>query len=217
MASAARSIPPFSSPTAAGDPRAGRAARTATGPTRPPSPISGPSDLTTGRRLRTRTAGVFLFLPLLAQVRLDQLVVAAGYPGSEMVPAARRDPGPADAEAPRQGAAQPHRRLQLRRGPRPLRRAEHPPQEVLRHRLLVSDHPREPTRVAPRLGAGAGRRCCSPRPTPSRWTSIPSPTGATRPGSISTTCRSAARPARASRPSSPWSRRAVACAMPTPT
>jgi hypothetical protein len=44
-------------------------------------------DLTPGRRLHTRTAGVFLFLPLLAQVRLDRLVVAAGYPGSEMVPA----------------------------------------------------------------------------------------------------------------------------------
>jgi hypothetical protein len=35
-------IPPFSSPTAADDPRAGRAARTATGRRRPPSPISGP-------------------------------------------------------------------------------------------------------------------------------------------------------------------------------
>jgi len=35
-------IPPFSSPTAAGDHRAGRAARTAMGRTRPPSPISGP-------------------------------------------------------------------------------------------------------------------------------------------------------------------------------
>lgn len=35
-------IPPFSSPMAADDPRAGRAARTAMGRTRPPSPISGP-------------------------------------------------------------------------------------------------------------------------------------------------------------------------------
>jgi hypothetical protein len=35
--------PPFSSPTAAGDHRAGRAARTAMGRTRPPSPISRPS------------------------------------------------------------------------------------------------------------------------------------------------------------------------------
>jgi hypothetical protein len=38
-----RDIPPFSSPTAADDPRAGRAARTAMGRRRPPSPIGGPS------------------------------------------------------------------------------------------------------------------------------------------------------------------------------
>jgi len=38
----AQAVPPFSSPTAAGDHRAGRAARTATVRTRPPSPISGP-------------------------------------------------------------------------------------------------------------------------------------------------------------------------------
>jgi hypothetical protein len=36
-------LPPFSSPTAADDPRAGGAARTATGRSRPPSPIGGPS------------------------------------------------------------------------------------------------------------------------------------------------------------------------------
>lgn len=35
--------PPFSSPTAADDPRAPRAVRTAMGRRRPPSPISGPS------------------------------------------------------------------------------------------------------------------------------------------------------------------------------
>jgi hypothetical protein len=43
--------------------------------------------LTSGRRLRTRVAGIFLFLPLLARLRLDQLVQQAGYPGSRMVPA----------------------------------------------------------------------------------------------------------------------------------
>jgi hypothetical protein len=37
--------------------------------------------------LRTRLAGIFLFLPLLAQLRFDQLVRHAGYPGSNMVPA----------------------------------------------------------------------------------------------------------------------------------
>ena len=44
--------------------------------------------LETGRRLITRHAGVFLFLPLLARLRFDQLVERAGYPGTQMVPAA---------------------------------------------------------------------------------------------------------------------------------
>jgi hypothetical protein len=43
--------------------------------------------LAPGRRLRTRVAGVFLFLPLLARVRFDQLVSQASYPGSAMAPA----------------------------------------------------------------------------------------------------------------------------------
>jgi hypothetical protein len=40
-----------------------------------------------GRQLRTRLAGLFLFLPLLARLRFDTLVVQAGYPGSRMIPA----------------------------------------------------------------------------------------------------------------------------------
>ena len=44
-------------------------------------------DLAKGRRVRTRVAGVFLFLPLLARARFDQLVEQADYPGSEMIPA----------------------------------------------------------------------------------------------------------------------------------
>ena len=40
-----------------------------------------------GRRLHTRLAGVFLFWPLLAQLRLDRIVDRADYPGSKMVPA----------------------------------------------------------------------------------------------------------------------------------
>jgi hypothetical protein len=38
--------------------------------------------------LRTRLAGIFLFLPLLARLQLHRLVDGAGYPGSRMVPAA---------------------------------------------------------------------------------------------------------------------------------
>jgi hypothetical protein len=44
--------------------------------------------LAPGRRLRSRTAGLFLFLPLLAQLGFDRLAVGAGYPGSRMIPAA---------------------------------------------------------------------------------------------------------------------------------
>jgi hypothetical protein len=43
--------------------------------------------LTAGRCLRTRVAGLFLFLPLLQRVHFDQLVRRAGYPGSERIPA----------------------------------------------------------------------------------------------------------------------------------
>jgi hypothetical protein len=43
--------------------------------------------LTPGRTLRTRVAGVFLFLPLLVKLGFDRLVVEARYLGSEMVPA----------------------------------------------------------------------------------------------------------------------------------
>jgi hypothetical protein len=45
-------------------------------------------DLTPARSVRTRLAGAFLFLPLLAQLGFDRLVRNAGYPGSQMVPAA---------------------------------------------------------------------------------------------------------------------------------
>jgi hypothetical protein len=43
--------------------------------------------LAPSRRLRTRVAGIFLFLPLLARLALDRHVQQAGYPGSRMVPA----------------------------------------------------------------------------------------------------------------------------------
>ncbi len=39
------------------------------------------------RSLRSRCAGVFLFVPLLAQLGFDRLVRHAGYPGSRMIPA----------------------------------------------------------------------------------------------------------------------------------
>jgi hypothetical protein len=42
-------------------------------------------DLKVGTRIRTRLAGIFLFLPLLAKIGFDQIVKQAGYPGSKMV------------------------------------------------------------------------------------------------------------------------------------
>jgi len=47
----------------------------------------GALSLESGRRVVTRHAGVFLFLPLLAQIRFQQLVDKAGYPGTKMIPA----------------------------------------------------------------------------------------------------------------------------------
>lgn len=44
-------------------------------------------NLAPGRCLRTRVAGIFLFLPLLARLRFHELVAGAGYPGSRMIPA----------------------------------------------------------------------------------------------------------------------------------
>jgi hypothetical protein len=44
-------------------------------------------NLTPGHCLRTRCAGLFLFLPLLARVQFEQLVRQAGYPGSDLIPA----------------------------------------------------------------------------------------------------------------------------------
>ena len=38
-------------------------------------------------RLRTRSAGLFLFVPLLARLGFDRIVSRADYPGSRMVPA----------------------------------------------------------------------------------------------------------------------------------
>src|SRR4051812_47082464 len=44
-------------------------------------------DLAPGRSLRTRVAGLFLFLPVLVRLHFDELVRQAEYPGSGMVPA----------------------------------------------------------------------------------------------------------------------------------
>src|SRR5262245_33444180 len=75
------------------EPRRGRPARTGNpgAPAQPHEPATADArqlGLTPGRRLRSRVAGVFLVLPLLARLGFDTLVRQAGYPGSRMIPAA---------------------------------------------------------------------------------------------------------------------------------
>jgi hypothetical protein len=64
--------------------------RTDPSPGQPEAPATADRrhlSLTPGRCLRTRVAGIFLFLPLLARLHFDSVVTQAGYPGSRMVPA----------------------------------------------------------------------------------------------------------------------------------
>ena len=72
-----RASPLFAAPRPGRPPRTARPA-TALNPRRPRSPIGTQLDLGRGRRLRTRVAGIFLFLPLLARLRFDRLVAAGG-------------------------------------------------------------------------------------------------------------------------------------------
>src|SRR5262249_37877679 len=59
-------------------------------------------------------------------------------------------------EAPRQRTAQPHQRLELRRGRGLVCRPQCAPQEILRDRLLLSYHTRPPAKVTLRLDQRRG-------------------------------------------------------------
>ena len=78
---------PLFVPPSVGRP-AGRPALTPPlGPERPAIADRRCLSLTPGRCWRSRVAGLFLFLPLLARVQFDQRVSRAGYPGSAQIPA----------------------------------------------------------------------------------------------------------------------------------
>src|SRR5204862_3770891 len=86
-----RRLPRRPRPPLFAEPRLGRPAREANSgaPAQPHEPATADArciGLAPGRRLRTRVAGVFLFLPLLARLGFDTLVRQAGYPGSRMIP-----------------------------------------------------------------------------------------------------------------------------------
>ena len=78
---------PFFSRTAAGGPSAPSAGRARPGPETPDVADCRELNLEPGRAIRSRVAGVLLFLPLLARLGFDRLVTEAGYPGSGMIPA----------------------------------------------------------------------------------------------------------------------------------
>jgi hypothetical protein len=84
--SSGRAAPLFV-PEGRGRPPGKRTCQDQTGPETPQVADCRELALTPGRACRTRVAGLFLFLPLLARLRFDRLVTAADYPGSEMVPA----------------------------------------------------------------------------------------------------------------------------------
>jgi transposase len=46
------------------------------------------------RTIRTKFGGLFLFLPALAALPFDRLIRRSGLPGTKMVPAGKRPPGP---------------------------------------------------------------------------------------------------------------------------
>src|SRR5262249_40492473 len=80
------STPLFFSPPR-GRPLGGTASDASPRPERPATADCRALALNAVRSVHTRVAGVFLFLPLLAQLGFDRLVENAGYPGSRMVPA----------------------------------------------------------------------------------------------------------------------------------
>jgi hypothetical protein len=79
---------PLFLPDGRGRPLGASAGRGRSGPETPDVTDCRALNLEPGRTIRSRVAGIFLFLPLLARLGFDRLVTAAGYPGSGMVPAA---------------------------------------------------------------------------------------------------------------------------------
>ena len=174
-------------------PRAPAAAR----PERPAMADCRALGLAPGRRLRTRVAGLFLFLPLLARLHFDDIVRQASYPGSRMIP------GPA--------ALLSLLALKLLDKERRSHIDDFNCDEalglfaglnVLPKKSFMTDYsyrttPPAAAVAAGRLGRAPWRRCCSPRPRPSPWTSTRSRIAATRPAWSATTSPARARRHRA--------------------
>ena len=167
-------------------------------------------------RLRTRIAGLFLFMPLLARLGFDELARDAGYPGSQMVPA--------DAALISLLALKlldKERRSHIDDFNFEEAAGVFAGLNVLPKKSFATAYS---YRTGPsisggywRAGCDDSRRCCYPERRTSRWTSIPSLIAATRPSWRITTSPIGARLTRACSRSSPRSTTTGCSAMPTPT
>ena len=59
------------------------------------------------RSFRTRLGGLFLFVPLMRDIRLATVLGRARLPGSDMIPACASRPHPPRSQTRRQGTPQP--------------------------------------------------------------------------------------------------------------
>ena len=183
-----------------------------------PSPIAGnwtsPRDAACG----LGSPGSSSSCPCWLASASTSIVQRAGYPGSRDGPRHRRPAEPAGPEVARQGTAQPHQRLQLRRGPRPLRRPQRPAQEA----TFATDYSYRTQRCHQQQLLSGWVSALAPLLFPQAedllaWTSTPSRSGAIPPPWTTTTC-----PCRGKAGPSVLSffaqePRAGSCAMPTPT
>jgi hypothetical protein len=87
VAIVAAASPPLFLPDGRGRPRGPRVAQDRPRPDTPEVADCRELNLAPGRTLRSRVAGLFLFVPLLAQLHFDRLITEAQYPGSKMIPA----------------------------------------------------------------------------------------------------------------------------------
>src|SRR5712692_1053765 len=110
--------------------------------------------LAPGRRLRTRVAGVFLFLPWWARVRFEQLVSHASSPGSAMVPATRALLSVLVLKLLDKARRSHLHDLNFDAAVGLCAGLKVPPQEILRDRLRLSHH----TRPSAQVTLGLDRR-----------------------------------------------------------